>query len=299
MEWRRFLRLKSSGFCVTVPSADACRRVKGGIMRVIQVMAIAVPAVLAGFPAMAQSMIPPPPPPGIAVPDWALPQSPTHKQVPPPAGFHRASVTYDKPIGIFENQTGVGGPLVPGSASFDAGTYTITAAGYNIWYQRDEFHFLWKKMTGDVSLAASVTWPHMDDFHDRKVALVFRDSLDDDSREIVAAQHGNGMVHIAWRPETGAQMTDIEYRSQRQPVAGETGPQTFHPARLGIEKKGDRFQLYVSWQGEALHPEGRPVTFHSDGPFYVGIGFTSHLPATALTAKVSDVWLKNEAGLIH
>jgi hypothetical protein len=254
-------------------------------------------AVVAASPAFAQSMIPPPPPPGIAVPDWALPQSPAHKQVPPPPGFHRASVTYDKPIGIFENQTDVGGPLVPGSASFDAGTYTITAAGYNIWYQRDEFRFLWKRMTGDVSLAASVTWPHMDDFHDRKVALVFRDSLDDDSREIVAAQHGNGMVHIAWRPEKGAQMTDIEYRALSQPAAG--GTETIHPTRLGIEKKGDRFQLYVSWQGEALHPEGKPVTFHSDGPLYVGIGFTSHLPATALTAKVSDVWLGNDAGLMR
>jgi hypothetical protein len=264
-------------------------------MRVIHLAAVAA---IITTPVFGQAMIPPPPPPGIDVADWALPQSPTHKQVPPPADFHRPSVTFDKPIGVFENQTDVGGPLVPGSASFENGTYTITAAGYNIWYQRDEFRFLWKKMTGDVSLAAGVTWPRMDDFHDRKVALVFRDSLDDDSREIVAAQHGNGMVHIAWRPQKGAQMTDIEYRSQRQPIAaaGEKGPQTFHPTRFGIEKKGDQFQLFVSWQGEPLHPEGKPVTFRSDGPVYVGIGFTSHLAATPLTAQVHDLVLENAAG---
>src|SRR6201990_937785 len=111
---------------------------------------------------------PPPPPPGANVPDWALPQSSTHKQVAPPAGFHRASVTFDDKVGAFDAQTDVGGPLVPGSASYDAtsGTYTITSAGYNIWYQRDEFRFLWKKMTGDLSLAASVAWTNMDDFHD-------------------------------------------------------------------------------------------------------------------------------------
>ena len=65
-------------------------------------------------------------------------------------------ITLGKPIGIFENQTDVGAALVPGDASYDAAdkSYTITSAGYNIWYTRDEFRYLWKKMSGDVSLAA-------------------------------------------------------------------------------------------------------------------------------------------------
>jgi hypothetical protein len=109
------------------------------------------------------------------------------------------------------------------------------------------------------------------------------------------------MVHIAWRPEKGAQMTDVEYRSQRQPKAGtgEKGPQTFHPTRIGLEKSGDKFQLWISWQGEPMHPEGPPVTFHTDGPFYAGIGFTSHLPATAMTVWVRDVVLENRAGAVR
>src|ERR1043165_2166213 len=156
-------------------------------MRVVRLAAIATISV---SPAFAQSLVPPPAPPGIDVPDWALPQSATHKQVPPPADFHRAAVTFNTPIGQFDAQSDVGGPLAPGSASYDAGakTYTINSAGYNIWYQRDEFRYLWKKLSGDVSLAAAVTWPNIDDFHDRKVALIFRDSLDDDSRQIMAAQ---------------------------------------------------------------------------------------------------------------
>ena len=188
----------------------------------MRVVALAALAALSGSPVFAQSLVPPPPPPGIAVPDWALPQSATHKQVPPPADFHRPSVIFSDKIGAFDAQADVGGPLVPGSASYDAtsGSYTISSAGYNIWYQRDEFRYLWKKMSGDVSLAASVNWPNIDDFHDRKVVLIFRDSLDDDSRQIMAAQHGNGMVHIAWRAEKTGQMTDVEYRSARQPRAG-------------------------------------------------------------------------------
>ena len=260
-------------------------------------------ALLAASPAFAQSLVPPPAPPGFDVPDWALPQSATHKQVAPPLDFHRASVTVNQPIGVFDNQTDVGAALAPGSASYDSGakTYTINSAGYNIWYQRDEFRYLWKKMSGDVSLAATVNWPSKDDFHDRKVALVIRDSLDDDSRTIVAAQHGNGMVHIAWRAEKSGMMTDLSHRMARQPdkSIGESGPQAIHASRIGIEKKGDAFQLWVSWQGEPIHPEGAPVIFKTSGPVYVGIGFTSHLPANVLTAKVSDVVLENRAGRIH
>ena len=216
-------------------------------MRTVWLAAVAAISI---SPALAQSLVPPPAPPGVDVPDWALPQSATHKQVPPPADFHRASVIFNTPVGQFDGQSDVGSALAPGSASYDAAakTYTITSAGYNIWYQRDEFRYLWKKMDGDVSLAATVNWPNINDFHDRKVALIIRDSLDDDSRQIMTAQHGNGMVHISWRPEKGSQMTDVEYRSARQPRAGtdEKGPQTFHPTRLGIEKKGDQVQLYIS-----------------------------------------------------
>jgi hypothetical protein len=188
--------------------------------------------------------------------------------------------------------------LVPGSASYDATKrrYTMTSAGYNIWYNRDEFHYLWKKMSGDLSLAASTVWADINEFHDRKVALMIRDSLDDDSRAITAAQHGNGMLHIAWRGEKDGPMRDVEYRASHQAKPTDSQWSAIHPARFGIEKKGDQFQLYVSWQGEALHPEGAPVTFRTNGPFYVGIGFTSHLPANALTATVDDVVLENAAG---
>jgi hypothetical protein len=269
-------------------------------MRAVLLAALAAVSVSSAF---AQSLVPPPAPPGVDVPDWALPGSATHKQVPPPADFHRASVTFNTAVGQFDGQADVGGALAPGNASYDgaAKTYTINSAGYNIWYQRDEFRYLWKKMDGDVSLAASVNWPDLNDFHDRKVVLIFRDSLDDDSRQIMAAQHGNGMVHISWRAEKGGQMTDVEYRSARQPRAGtdEKGPQTFHPTRIGIEKKGDAFQLYISWQGEPLHAEGAPVAFKTNGPVYAGLGFTSHLPANVLTARVADVVVENAAGKVR
>jgi hypothetical protein len=69
------------------------------------------------------------------VPDWALPGSATHKQVPPPPDFHRAPVTSLIPLGLFQGQSDVGAALVPGSSTYNSATgqYTIVSAGYNIW----------------------------------------------------------------------------------------------------------------------------------------------------------------------
>jgi hypothetical protein len=253
---------------------------------------------LSAMPALAQAPAAP------IVPEWALPGSPTHKQVPPPADFHRSPRTDMTPIGVFDGQTDVGAALVPGSASYDPATrrYSITSAGYNIWYSRDEFRYLWKKMSGDVSLAASVTRPDPSAFFDRKVALVIRQSLEDDSAEEVAAQHGGGMVHIAQRPTQGGRMHDMEFQSQSYGGVPGTSPDdltVITPTRFGIEKAGDQFQLFVSWRGEPMHATGLPETFHVTGPFYVGIGFTSHMPATPLTAIVGDVVLENSAGKIR
>jgi hypothetical protein len=253
--------------------------------------------------ALAQSV--PPPPPGVAVPDWSLPGSPTHVQVAPPPDFHRDSITLNRPVGTFENQTEVGAPLAVGDASFDAASnsYTITAAGYNIWYTRDEFRYLWKKMSGDVSLAASFAWPNPGDFGDRKVALVIRQGLNDDAVEALVAQHGAGMVHLARREVRNTRIKDMEYRvGSRGGLPGGKTPDslvTLQPGRLGIEKTGDSFQLWISWQGEPMHPEGAPVTLHIDGPFYVGVGLASHLPATTTQVTVKDLTLVNEAGRVR
>ncbi len=238
------------------------------------------------------------------VPDWAQPGSPTHKQVPPPADFHRPARTSNTPIGLFEGQSDIGSALVPGSSSYDpaAKQYTLHSAGYNIWYSRDEFRFLWKKMSGDLSLAADVTFPDPKGYNDRKAVLVLRQSLDDDSKEIMTGEHGTGMVHLAARPERGANFRDYEYRLSAVGLPTSTNPNSrvdILPKRIGIERHGDQVALYLSLEGEPLHQFGPPITIHFEGSIYVGIGFTSHLPATPDTAILSNVILENSAGKVH
>jgi hypothetical protein len=255
----------------------------------------------AGVTLLAQAQEPPAKP---AVPDWAIPGSATHKQAPPPRDFHRTTLTVHAPIGIFDAQSDVGAALVPASATYDAGTraYTIHSAGYNIWYSRDEFRFLWKRMSGDISLAADVSFPDPNGYGDRKAVLVIRQSLDDDSKQVVVALHGLGMIQLAQRPATGELMKDREFR-----VGGRGRPQGASPdslvndlaRRIGIEKRGNRFALYVSLEGEPMTQYGPPIELDLEGPVYVGIGFCSHLPDVADTGVLSNVVLANKAGKVR
>jgi hypothetical protein len=248
----------------------------------------------------AQTQQPTPP----ASPAWAQPGSATHTQVAPPTDFHRPAKTFDTPIGIFSNQSDIGSALIPGSASFDSATsqYTINSAGYNIWYTRDEFRFLWNKVSGDVSLAADVKFPDPNGYNDRKAVLVIRQDLDDDSKEAVVGLHGAGMIQLAQRSEKNVRMKDMEYRIGGRGLPGGANPDSFvtlSPRRIGIEKRGDSIALFISVQGEPMHQFGPPIELHIAEPFYVGIGFCSHVPDKSDTAVFSNVVLENSAGKVH
>ena len=225
-------------------------------------------------------------PPEPQAPDWAYPGTATRTQVPPPPDFRRAGTHYKIPLGIFEGQSDIGTAVVPGSASFEAATgkYTITSAGYNIWYYRDEFRFLWKRMSGDVSLAADIAYPDPNGYGDRKAVLVIRQDLEDDSPQVVVAPHGAGMIQLAQRPTRGA--GDGHRVPRRQP---RRPPRRQHPRQPGRHHgearrpREARRQLYAVRQPgrRADAPVRGPITQKIDAPFYVGIGFCSHLPDTA------------------
>src|SRR5580658_9844573 len=86
--------------------------------------------------------------------------------------------------GLFSGQSDIGSVIPAGTASYDSATrsYTITSAGANTWYHVDDFHFLWKKASGDMALTAEVSFPPPDYDHEpnphRKGILMFRQTLD-------------------------------------------------------------------------------------------------------------------------
>ena len=185
--------------------------------------------------------------------------------------------------GVFEGQSDVGSVTPPGSASFDpaTGIYTIHSAGANLWGTTDGFHFLWKKVSGDVSLTANIDFPEETGTHNehRKAILIFRQTLDADGAYVDAAQHGSGLTGLQFRDAKGATTQSIELNIDP-------------PRRVRLEKHGDEFTMFVSLHGEPLHQVGAATKMRLDEPFYAGIGLSAHDPNAVETATFAHVDLK-------
>ena len=186
-------------------------------------------------------------------------------------------------LGIFESQSDVGSVVPPGTATFDAatGVYTLRSAGANLWVNVDAFHFVWKKVSGDVSLTADVKLteagptasPH------RKALLMFRQTLDPDSLYADAAIHGNGETALQYRRNKGDTTQDIAFNIGA-------------PERLRLEKRGDTITLFLSAHGEPLHQVGASIKLHFDGDFYAGLGVCAHNPDAIEQATFAHVDLQ-------
>ncbi len=191
-------------------------------------------------------------------------------------------------LGVFESQSDVGSVTPAGSASYDpaTGSYTITSAGANTWYHVDDFHFLWKKASGDWAISADISFPPHSYQHDpnphRKGILMFRQTLDAGGVYADAAAHGSGLVALQYRRERGANSQDIELNID----AART---------VRLEKRGDSFTLFLSMKGEPLHQVGAAVDLHLKEPFYVGLGAVSHDVNTTDKVVFSHVTLQRLA----
>ena len=171
----------------------------------------------------------------------------------------------EPPIGLFENQSDVGATKHAGSATFDAArrTYTVAGGGANMWFTNDAFHFVWKKISGDVTLAADIAFPDAGGDPHRKACLLVRQSLDPDAAYADAALHGDGLTSLQYRADQSERTYEIQ--------SGVTGPK-----RLWIEKRGRYVSMSIAGAGGELRPAGGSFRLDLTGPFYVGLGVCAH-----------------------
>ena len=174
------------------------------------------------------------------------------------------------PTGVFESHADVGSVLHPGTLEYDPakGTYTVSGSGENIWSTADAFHFAWKKVKGDASLAADISFLGKDGNEHRKAVLMVRQSLDADSVYADVALHGNGLTALQYRDEKGAATHEIQTQETQPNIAG--------TERLHIEKRGNFVYLFLGDGGKELHYSGASMRVPLQGTYYVGIGVCSH-----------------------
>ena len=153
-------------------------------------------------------------------------------------------------LGVFTRAADIGRPKNAGSSSYDSATktYTLKGSGYNIWFNRDEFHYLYNKMSGDFTLTAHFQLQGDTGNGHRKFGWMIRESEDEASVSINAVQHGDGLVVMQWRGEHGANMRDPE-------------DEIFFPTKIMFEiihlaRKGKTITMRVGNKGEQLQLVG-------------------------------------------
>src|SRR2546429_3341178 len=182
---------------------------------------------------------------------------------------------------IFEGHGDVGNVLHAGSVEYDAAkrSYTIAGSGENMWFASDAFQFVWKKVSGDATLTADISFLGKGVNEHRKAVLMIRQSLDADSPYADAALHGNGLTSLQYREEKGAATHEIQTSISA-------------PARLRIEKRGAYFSLWLADKKGEFYLASGSTRITLKAPFYVGMGVCSHDKDVVETAVFSNVDLK-------
>ena len=185
---------------------------------------------------------------------------------------------FSQQLGVFEGHADIGTNVKPGSATYipETGQYVISGAGYNIWFDHDEFHFAYKKMKGDFILytrAELVGWNGVDPH--RKVGWMVRKSLDGKSAHINAVVHGDGLTSLQYRKTDGA-------------VTEETRSAITHANIIQLERKGNTYTMRVAKFGEPFVTE-QVADLNLGDEVYVGLFTGSHNADVVETGVFRDV----------
>src|SRR3984957_19321641 len=183
-------------------------------------------------------------------------------------------------VGIFDSHGDVGTVLHAGSVEYDAAkrTYSISGSGENMWSTADAFHFVWKKVSGDVTLTADISFLTKTGNEHKKAVLILRQSLDADSIYVDVALHASGLTSLQFRDEKGAITREIQSNISA-------------PKQLRIAKRGDYVYMSLAVDGGEPQPEGGWLRIPLQGTFYVGLGVCSHDKDVVEKAVFSNVEL--------
>ncbi len=167
--------------------------------------------------------------------------------------------------GLFEDARDIGTVKHPGSVEYDAAkkTYTVAGGGENMWATTDAFHYVYRRISGDVSFAADINFVGTGGNAHRKGVLILRQNFDADSPYADAALHGDGLTSLQYREVKGGPTREVQSN-----VKG--------PRRIQIEKRGDYVWMNIAAEGQPLQSAGGSFRIKFTEPFYIGLGVCAH-----------------------
>jgi hypothetical protein len=180
-------------------------------------------------------------------------------------------------VGDFDTHGDVGSPKIAGSAAYNplSQEYALSAAGTNMWAQRDEFQFVSRALSGDFILQTRVRFSGKGVDPHRKAGVMIRATMDADSPYVDAVVHGDGLTSLQFRRTKGA-ITE-EKRSEI------TGADV-----LQLERRGSRFIMSAAKFGDPYTTtELGDVTLPD--AVIAGLALCSHNPDVVERAVFSNV----------
>jgi regulation of enolase protein 1 (concanavalin A-like superfamily) len=180
-------------------------------------------------------------------------------------------------FGAFSHSDDVGAPPLKGSAEFDAaGQYQITGSGTDIWGKSDQFHYLWREISGNFAVSATARFLTAGNPH-RKAVIMLRQSLDADSPFVHLAIHGDGMPSVQFRSSKADNTNTVDF-----PIEG---PGTW---ALKLVRQGTAITVWAAKDGAPLRELGHTLN-QLGSPVLVGLGVSSHTQEAVNTVVFSNV----------
>lgn len=181
-------------------------------------------------------------------------------------------------LGSFTDSNDVGQPPISGSAHYDpvTGGYKITGSGTDIWGKADQFHYVWRSMSGNFAVSATARFLTEGIAH-RKAVIMLRQSLDPDSPFVQLAIHADGTPAVQFRSTKGDTVNTIDFPNE--------GPATWN---LKLERQGSTITVWLAKNGDPLRELGHTLN-QLGSPILVGLGVSSHTQAATNTVLFSKV----------
>lgn len=184
--------------------------------------------------------------------------------------------------GIFQFNSDIGNPKNSGSARYnsDDQSYSVRGSGYNIWFARDEFHYMYNTLKGNFILTANFRFEGKGTEAHRKTGWMVRGSTDEKSLHISAVLHGDGLTVMQWRDFDGAEMKDPEDESFA-PDSGYTV--------LQLERAGKVIFMRAAHAGEPLQTIGSYEMANLPDEILAGPFVCSHNPDVTEEVTIYNV----------
>ncbi|MES1203093.1 MAG: hypothetical protein ABUS57_16785, partial [Pseudomonadota bacterium] len=189
---------------------------------------------------------------------------------------------------MFDQQADIGATALAGSGSFDGdtGQWAVTGGGANIWANVDAFHYVYTQRSGDLHLAADISFVGHEGEEHRKAGLMIRQNLTPGSPYVDVMVHGNGLTALQYR--------EVQDGPTHQIMSNVSGP-----VRVRLEREGN--YAFFSVASSSAEPSDANSELHHAGgnfripltePYFVGLAVSAHNNTLSTTATFSNVTME-------